>query len=136
MDPTSAPTEIRSSASNFVSEVMVSKEFTLDGLRIGIPQVDRPHYQPCISLWIHRLQEYFPKEVSPEILDKVRSVVTRLKERGALIIPVSLPSTSYALSAYYVLASAEASSNLARYDGVQYGMEYFLNEQRFVLDFF
>ncbi|KJA23504.1 hypothetical protein HYPSUDRAFT_137633 [Hypholoma sublateritium FD-334 SS-4] len=103
MDPTSAPTEIRLSASNFASKVMSSKGTTLNGLRIGIPQ------------------EYFPKEVSPDILDRVRGVVTQLKERGATIIPVSLPSTSYALSAYYVLASAEASSNLARYDGVQYG---------------
>lgn len=72
------------------------------------------------------IQEYFPKEVSPDILDKVRGVVTQLKERGATIVPVSLPSTSYALSAYYVLASAEASSNLARYDGVQYGTVYLL----------
>lgn len=44
-----------------------------------------------------------------------------LKENGANIVPISMPSTSYALSSYYVLASAEASSNMARYDGIQYG---------------
>jgi Asp-tRNA(Asn)/Glu-tRNA(Gln) amidotransferase A subunit family amidase len=49
-------------------------------------------------------------------------VVRALKNRGATVLPVSLPNTRYALSAYYVIASAEASSNLARYDGVQYGL--------------
>ena len=51
-----------------------------------------------------------------------RRVVRALKNRGATVLPVSLPNTRYALSAYYVIASAEASSNLARYDGVQYGL--------------
>ena len=51
----------------------------------------------------------------------LRTVISRLQSLGASIIPVSLPSTSYALSAYYVIASAEASSNMARYDGIQYG---------------
>jgi len=45
----------------------------------------------------------------------------RLKEGGAELVPVTLPSTPYALSAYYVIASAEASSNLARYDGQRFG---------------
>jgi aspartyl-tRNA(Asn)/glutamyl-tRNA(Gln) amidotransferase subunit A len=49
-------------------------------------------------------------------------VIRALKGRGATVVPVSLPNTSYALSAYYIIASAEASSNLARYDGVQYGL--------------
>jgi aspartyl-tRNA(Asn)/glutamyl-tRNA(Gln) amidotransferase subunit A len=49
-----------------------------------------------------------------------------LKTRGATVLPVSLPNTRYALSAYYVIASAEASSNLARYDGVQYGLHIHL----------
>ncbi len=49
-------------------------------------------------------------------------MVRALKSRGATVLPVSLPNTRYALSAYYVIASAEASSNMARYDGVQYGL--------------
>ena len=67
------------------------------------------------------MKEYFPSELSPQIIEHVRSVLTVLKANGASIIPVSMPSTSYALSSYYVLASAEASSNMARYDGIQYG---------------
>ena len=70
-------------------------------------------------------KEYFPSELSPQIIEHVRNVLTALKANGAIIVPVSLPSTSYALSSYYVLASAEASSNMARYDGIQYG-EVFL----------
>ena len=60
--------------------------------------------------------------MSPEIIQHTRNVITLLKSQGAVVVPISLPSTSYALSCYYVLASAEASSNLARYDGVEYGM--------------
>ncbi len=79
-------------------------------------------YTPT-SLHAHSYgQEYFPLELSPSIVNPVREVIGSLRELGASILPVSLPSTSYALSSYYVLASAEASSNLARYDGTQYGM--------------
>ncbi|KAG5640812.1 hypothetical protein DXG03_006949 [Asterophora parasitica] len=75
----------------------------LDGLRVGVPQ------------------EYFPREISPSILEPVRRAIRSLKARGAVVVPTSMPNTGYALSAYYVLASAEASSCLARFDGIQYG---------------
>ncbi|KAF8806853.1 Glutamyl-tRNA amidotransferase subunit A, mitochondrial [Phlegmacium glaucopus] len=106
LDPTAAPREIRELATRITLEKagsMLSATSILRGLRVGIPQ------------------EYFPSELSPRIIEHVRSVLTALKENGATIVPVSLPSTSYALSSYYVLASAEASSNMARYDGIQYG---------------
>ncbi|KAF8972790.1 amidase signature enzyme [Flammula alnicola] len=103
LDPTAAPTEIRNLASQHASANTSSAASVLHGLRVGIPQ------------------EYFPAEISSDITEHVRSLVLQLKSHGAVIVPVSLPSTSYALSSYYVLASAEASSNLARYDGVQYG---------------
>lgn len=59
--------------------------------------------------------------MDPHIVQPVCRVLETLKARGASIVPVSLPSTRYALSAYYVISSTEASSNLARYDGIEYG---------------
>ncbi|MEG1875168.1 MAG: Asp-tRNA(Asn)/Glu-tRNA(Gln) amidotransferase subunit GatA [Angelakisella sp.] len=73
------------------------------GLRIGIPK------------------EYFGDGVEGEVKTLVHQALTELEARGATLTEVSLPSTDYALSAYYVLSSAEASSNLARFDGVKYG---------------
>lgn len=67
-------------------------------------------------------QEYYPSEISPAVVEPLRKLIGALKDHGATIVSVSLPSTPYALSAYYVIASAEASSNLARYDGIEYGM--------------
>lgn len=60
--------------------------------------------------------------MSAKIRQDTHNVLELLKAHGAKIVSISLPSTSYALSSYYVLASAEASSNLARYDGIEYGM--------------
>lgn len=60
--------------------------------------------------------------MNQSIYSPFNTVLSVLKGLGAFIEPISLPSTRYALSAYYVIASAEASSNLARYDGVRYGM--------------
>ncbi len=73
------------------------------GLRIGIPV------------------EYFGPGVDDVVKKAVFAAVDQLKAAGATVKEVSLPSTDYALSAYYIISSAEASSNLARFDGVKYG---------------
>lgn len=73
------------------------------GVRVGVPA------------------EYFGAGVSEEVKAGVMKAVKDLESLGAQVVEVSLPSTQYALSAYYIISSAEASSNLARYDGVKYG---------------
>ena len=73
------------------------------GLRIGIPK------------------EYFGEGVAADVKEAVWKAAKALESAGATLVEVSLPSTDYALSAYYIIASAEASSNLARFDGVKYG---------------
>ncbi|MES2201741.1 MAG: Asp-tRNA(Asn)/Glu-tRNA(Gln) amidotransferase subunit GatA [candidate division FCPU426 bacterium] len=75
----------------------------VQGLRIGLPK------------------EYFAEGLEPEVRVAVMAAVTRLEKLGATIVPLSLPNTAHCLSVYYLLAPAEASSNLARYDGVRYG---------------
>ncbi|MDF1536131.1 MAG: Asp-tRNA(Asn)/Glu-tRNA(Gln) amidotransferase subunit GatA [bacterium] len=65
--------------------------------------------------------EYFGEGLDPEVEELVRRAAADLQARGAKLVPVSLPSTKYAVATYYIIAPAEASSNLARYDGVRYG---------------
>ncbi|KAI8284824.1 Glutamyl-tRNA(Gln) amidotransferase subunit A [Colletotrichum sp. SAR11_57] len=65
--------------------------------------------------------EYNIEELDPKIRAAWTNAATLLQKSGVDIVPVSLPSTKHALSAYYVIAPAEASSNLAKYDGVRYG---------------
>jgi aspartyl-tRNA(Asn)/glutamyl-tRNA(Gln) amidotransferase subunit A len=74
------------------------------GLRIGVPD------------------EYFGAGLDPEIDRAVRAAIDVLRGLGATIEAVSLPSTEYGVATYYIVAPAEASSNLARYDGVKYGL--------------
>ena len=67
-------------------------------------------------------REYFELEgADPAVLERVRAAVADLERAGARTREVSLPHTSYGIAAYYLIATAEASSNLARYDGVRYG---------------
>ena len=73
------------------------------GLKIGIPK------------------EYFGKGIDASVKTSVMNAVKELEKNGAVVKEISLPSTDYAINAYYILSSAEASSNLARFDGVKYG---------------
>ncbi len=75
----------------------------LDGLVIGVPR------------------EYFAEGLDPEVERLVRRAIGILEQAGGRLVEVSLPHTRYAVSCYYIIAPAEASSNLARYDGVRYG---------------
>ncbi|MDP4792314.1 MAG: Asp-tRNA(Asn)/Glu-tRNA(Gln) amidotransferase subunit GatA [Verrucomicrobiales bacterium] len=75
----------------------------IKGLRIGLPS------------------EYFAAGLDPQVKEKVESAIRLLESLGAEVIPVSLPNTEHAVATYYVIATAEASANLARFDGVRYG---------------
>ena len=80
--------------------------YPLKGLKFGLPL------------------EYNIRELSPSIRAAWSAAAAKLQSLGARLVPVSLPSTRHALSAYYVIAPAEASSNLAKYDGIRYGTRF------------
>jgi aspartyl-tRNA(Asn)/glutamyl-tRNA(Gln) amidotransferase subunit A len=91
--------------------------------------VDRPvpHYEAAIGKSVHGMKIGIPREYRldgmPEEIERLwKQGADWLKAAGAELVDVSLPHTKYALPAYYIVASAEASSNLARYDGVRYGL--------------
>jgi aspartyl-tRNA(Asn)/glutamyl-tRNA(Gln) amidotransferase subunit A len=75
----------------------------IEGLRLGIPK------------------EYFASGIQPEVERAVGQAIRLLEKNGAVLEEISLPHTDYAVAAYYIIATAEASSNLARYDGMRYG---------------
>lgn len=96
-DSTSANVEIPDYVSALTGDIK--------GLKVGIPK------------------EYFHAEgADPEVIAQVQKAIRVLEGLGAIVDEVSLPHTKYALATYYLLAPAEASSNLARYDGVRYGV--------------
>jgi aspartyl-tRNA(Asn)/glutamyl-tRNA(Gln) amidotransferase subunit A len=76
----------------------------VEGLRVGVPK------------------EYFGEGLDPEIRAAIDGVLEGLKTAGCVVKPVSLPHTKYAIPTYYVIATAEASSNLSRFDGVRFGL--------------
>jgi len=88
---------------------------------------DIPDYPQYLSRDIKGVKIGIPKEyhtsegVSDDVLSAVKNAISVLRDAGAEIIDISLPHTAYGVAAYYLIATAEASSNLARYDGVKYG---------------
>jgi aspartyl-tRNA(Asn)/glutamyl-tRNA(Gln) amidotransferase subunit A len=79
---------------------------SIKGMRIGVPE------------------EYWVEGTQPGVVKAVREDIETLRTLGAQVSEVSLPSTKYGVAAYYIIAPAEASANLARYDGVKYGYSY------------
>jgi aspartyl-tRNA(Asn)/glutamyl-tRNA(Gln) amidotransferase subunit A len=77
---------------------------------------------PVESIKIGVPREYFGEGLEAEVRAAVEAAVQELAKAGCEIVPISLPHTEYAIPTYYVVATAEASSNLARYDGVRYGI--------------
>jgi aspartyl-tRNA(Asn)/glutamyl-tRNA(Gln) amidotransferase subunit A len=94
-DSTSADVAVPSWATNIQDNVK--------GLRIGLPK------------------EYWVDGIEPEVRTALDKGIDLLKAQGATVVPVDLPLTSYGIAVYYIIAPCEASSNLARYDGVRYG---------------
>ncbi|MFQ5352177.1 MAG: amidase family protein, partial [Candidatus Binatia bacterium] len=76
----------------------------IEGLKIGVPR------------------EYFVEGMEADVEASVRTALAKLEDLGAELVEVSLPHTEYAVATYYLVATAEASSNLGRYDGVRYGL--------------
>lgn len=96
LDSTSAPVPVPNYYEALAEDVK--------GMRIGLPK------------------EYFGEGIDKEIIALIKTQADKLAAAGAEIVEVSLPHTKYALPAYYIMATAEASANLARYDGVRYGV--------------
>ncbi len=95
-DSTSAPVPV----ADYVAEAAKP----VQGLRIGVPE------------------DYFGEGLDPEVRERVESGIVQLERLGCKRVPLRMPHTDYAIATYYILATAEASSNLARYDGVRYGL--------------
>jgi aspartyl-tRNA(Asn)/glutamyl-tRNA(Gln) amidotransferase subunit A len=89
-----------------VSDYSAALTGSIKGMRIGVPQ------------------EYWVEGTQPGVVKVIQENIERLREMGAEIVDVSLPHTKYGVAAYYIIAPAEASANLARYDGVKYGYSY------------
>jgi aspartyl-tRNA(Asn)/glutamyl-tRNA(Gln) amidotransferase subunit A len=83
---------------------ILNSEFQISNLRIGVPK------------------EYFVKGINPTVEKIIRNSIKKAEKLGAKIVEISLPSLEFALACYYIIAPAEASANLARFDGIKYGL--------------
>jgi aspartyl-tRNA(Asn)/glutamyl-tRNA(Gln) amidotransferase subunit A len=102
LDSTSMPLEVPDYVAGLTGDIR--------GLRVGIPR------------------EYFIEGIQPEVEQAVRAAIAQLEQLGAELVEISLPHTDYSLPTYYLIAPAEASANLARYDGIRFGPRHDLGE--------
>jgi aspartyl-tRNA(Asn)/glutamyl-tRNA(Gln) amidotransferase subunit A len=96
LDSTSMPADVPDYVAGLTGDVK--------GLRVGVPR------------------EYFIDGMQPEVEQSVRAAIAHLESLGAQVVEISLPHTDYSVPVYYLIAPAEASANLARYDGIRYGL--------------
>jgi aspartyl-tRNA(Asn)/glutamyl-tRNA(Gln) amidotransferase subunit A len=89
---------------------------------VPVPDYVSELEKPVRGLKLGVAKEYFGDGLDEEVRRAVEGAIDRLKSLGCEVVPVSLPHTPYAIPAYYLIATAEASSNLARYDGVRYSV--------------
>ncbi len=87
----------------------------------AVPDYGAALREPVIGLRLGVPKEYFVEGMDPEVEQAVREAIRVYEKMGVTVKEISLPHTRYAVAAYYLVATAEASSNLARYDGVKYG---------------
>jgi aspartyl-tRNA(Asn)/glutamyl-tRNA(Gln) amidotransferase subunit A len=88
---------------------------------VPVPDYIAQLEKPVAGLKLGVAKEYFGEGLDSEVRQSVEAAIQKLAKLGCEIVPVSLPHTEYAIPTYYIVATAEASSNLARFDGVRYG---------------
>jgi aspartyl-tRNA(Asn)/glutamyl-tRNA(Gln) amidotransferase subunit A len=88
---------------------------------VPVPDYVQEIARPISGLKLGVPKEYFGVGLDQDVRGAVETAIERLRQAGAEVVPISLPHTAYAIPTYYVIATAEASANLARYDGVRYG---------------
>jgi aspartyl-tRNA(Asn)/glutamyl-tRNA(Gln) amidotransferase subunit A len=89
---------------------------------VPVPDYAAEIDQPVEGLRIGVSEDYFGEGLDPEVREKVLAGIGLLEKLGCRRVPLQMPHTDYAIATYYIVATAEASSNLARYDGVRYGL--------------
>lgn len=88
---------------------------------VSVPDYRNEIENPSTNIRIGLPDEYFQEGLDPDVEKKIMSIVDKLEKNGAAIKRVSLPHSIFSIGTYYILATAEASSNLARFDGIRYG---------------
>ncbi len=95
-----------------------------DATSVDFPSLNHSITQSLNHLKIGIPKEFFGEGLEKEVKEIIEGVIKKLEKEGAKIIDISLPTSSYALSCYYIIATSEASANLARFDGIRYGKKF------------